>query len=304
MLDILDPKKFNEFQGDLIPQRINQIRAAQAEEAEKRKKRKEEFEKRMEEQREKEREAIKRKKELEALRKKMKQEEDEQKKMAESREFVDEDGTVVVEGKVEEHEDDDDDPQSVFEKEVIEGGGDGAGNMSKNPRLSDLDFDFKVSEEDMEVGEDDAESDMDETANGEDARLIPSGQGEAAAVGKLEESPNFSGDVISVPVTEDHQPDQVLIKRQSKDETTEALPAASPKVVASNNVIETLTVMINKLLPAARKEFDYDDFNERVMKGGQYVLNERWYRDHFVMSCPAQSFLERFSLQGEFFDKY
>ena len=35
-----------------------------------------------------------------------------------------------------------------------------------------------------------------------------------------------------------------------------------------------------------------------------YSLNPEWYRDHFIMSCPAQSFLERFSLQGEFFESY
>ena len=33
-------------------------------------------------------------------------------------------------------------------------------------------------------------------------------------------------------------------------------------------------------------------------------LNPEWYKDHFIMSCPAQSFFERFSLQGEFFESY
>ena len=280
MLDILDPKTFNEFQGDLIPQRIDQIRVAREEEAANRKRRKEEYERRMEEQRIKEREAVKRKKELEELRRKMKEDEDKEKK---SKEFVDEDGTIVIEGTVVEKIEDDktfgdigDDYEELFETEDNE---ETSGNMSMNPKLSDLEFEPEFKEEDK---------------MSPNPRLIQS-----------EDDPEFTEETKSVPVPED-QPDQVLIKRQSKDETTETLPApvvAKEKRVA-DNVVEAITVIINKLLPATRKEFDQDDFTNRVMKKDQYVLNDRWYKDHFVMSCPAQGFLQRFSLQGEFFDQY
>ena len=258
----------------------------------------------MEEQRMKEREAIRRKKELEELRKKMKQEEDEQKATtANGREFVDEDGTIVIEGKVldnnKEEEDGveevfdgtfEDDPEELFEKEVIDGG-EKSSNMSMNPRLSDLDYEPK---------KEDFEDDSDEIST--DPRLIPSDQ-ELLKTDDVND-PEFTEETKSVPVPED-QPEQVLIKRQSKDETTETLVVTANKEKrVTDNVVEAITGMLNKLLPTARKEFDYDEFNETVMKANQYVLHERWYKDHFVMSCPAQGFLERFSLQAEFFDRY
>lgn len=52
------------------------------------------------------------------------------------------------------------------------------------------------------------------------------------------------------------------------------------------------------------KEFDLDEFHAQVMSDKQFELNKTWYTDYFIMSCPAKSFIERFSVQGEFFEKH
>lgn len=69
MLDILDPSKFSEFRGDLIPARIQKIEEARRAEEETRMKKREEYDRMMAAQRKKERDAMKRRKELEQARK-------------------------------------------------------------------------------------------------------------------------------------------------------------------------------------------------------------------------------------------
>jgi hypothetical protein len=140
-----------------------------------------------------------------------------------------------------------------------------------------------------------------------------------------EDHPDFDFQVSQpqdVPVRDDKldndKLNNVLIKRQSKDETTVDLDAEeddeddvkSRKVDKANanaadNVVEALTDIFNKLLTTqSSAEFDLDLFTAKVMKKDQYRLDSSWYADYFVMSCPAQSFAERLSLQGEFFEKY
>ena len=77
-------------------------------------------------------------------------------------------------------------------------------------------------------------------------------------------------------------------------------------VNSAEQMVEALTDMLSKLIvgKSPTTEFDLDAFTARVMKRDQYRLDSEWYNDHFIMSCPAQSFLERFSLQGEFFESY
>ena len=54
---------------------------------------------------------------------------------------------------------------------------------------------------------------------------------------------------------------------------------------------------------ASLKTFDLDEFRTTVMSDKRFELNKTWYNDYFIMSCPAKSFIERFSVQGEFFEK-
>ena len=58
-----------------------------------------------------------------------------------------------------------------------------------------------------------------------------------------------------------------------------------------------------KTLVGSSEEFDLDEFHQKVMADKRFELNKTWYQDYFIMSCPAKSFVERFAVQGEIFDK-
>ena len=58
-----------------------------------------------------------------------------------------------------------------------------------------------------------------------------------------------------------------------------------------------------KSLVGSSEEFDLDEFHQKVMADKRFELNKTWYEDYFIMSCPAKSFVERFAVQGEIFDK-
>ena len=63
MVDIFNPEKFREFEGDLIPTRIKQIQDQRKKENEAKLQRQNEYERKMSEQREKEREMLRKKRE-------------------------------------------------------------------------------------------------------------------------------------------------------------------------------------------------------------------------------------------------
>jgi hypothetical protein len=105
----------------------------------------------------------------------------------------------------------------------------------------------------------------------------------------------------------------VLIKRQSKDEATEMLTTSEEKQRAADtlaprepiDVLEALNSIIKTFVPAKiSQKFDLDEFRDKVFFDNKYSINKTWYHEHAVMSCPAKHFLERFSVQGEFFEKY
>ncbi len=73
MLNVLDPAYFKEFQGDLMPARMQQIEKARKEEEARRLEKKLEYETKMREQREKEEERQRRKREMEELRRRKKE---------------------------------------------------------------------------------------------------------------------------------------------------------------------------------------------------------------------------------------
>ena len=104
----------------------------------------------------------------------------------------------------------------------------------------------------------------------------------------------------------------VLIKKQSKDETTIEILGShhTNNEKAVNKVGKTFTDalsdIVQTLLPAIKpkKEFDPDEFYGKLLQYPLYEVNQSWTQDFSVMSCPAQVFKERFSIQGEFFDSY
>ena len=105
----------------------------------------------------------------------------------------------------------------------------------------------------------------------------------------------------------------MLIKKQSKDEATEILTTTEEKQRAAEvpapkepiDVLQALNSIIKTFVPAKTShKFDLDEFRDKLFFDNQYSINKTWYHDHAVMSCPAKHFLERFSVQGEFFEKY
>ena len=106
------------------------------------------------------------------------------------------------------------------------------------------------------------------------------------------------------------------IMKQSKDEATEILMSneekkkraaeiAEPKEPA--DILQALNTIIKSYLPSAATsaaKFNFETFRDKLFLDTLYPVNKSWYDDHAIMSCPAKHFLERFSVQGEFFEKY
>ena len=92
--------------------------------------------------------------------------------------------------------------------------------------------------------------------------------------------------------------ENILIKKQSKDETVEIFTDMKSSVLQTiNDIVQTYLP-----IPGDKKPFDSDEFYQRLKKDTKYPINASWIEDFAVMSCPAQSFVERFSIQGEFFE--
>ena len=125
---------------------------------------------------------------------------------------------------------------------------------------------------------------------------------------------DFHGNFFQVnDKTEEDNNNNVLIQKQSKDETTieilsdTATDSEKIAVKGGRNVIDALNDIVQTLLPAtikSKKEFDPDEFYTKLMQYPLYEVNQSWVQDYSVMSCPAKVFKERFSIQGEFFDTY
>jgi hypothetical protein len=101
----------------------------------------------------------------------------------------------------------------------------------------------------------------------------------------------------------------VLIKKQSKDEATEPLSTIEERAakvsVEPLDILEALNTLVKSFVPAkSSSRFDPDAFRDRLFLDNEYAVNRTWMVDHSVMACPARHFLERFSVQGEFFEKY
>lgn len=107
----------------------------------------------------------------------------------------------------------------------------------------------------------------------------------------------------SVETNTQHQ--EVLIKRQSKDETIEPLVVKQEELLDATTVLETINEMFKQYLPSglqAKAKFDVDEFTSRLLADTQYPINASWKLNYSVMSCPAQTFVQRFTVQGEFFE--
>ena len=103
---------------------------------------------------------------------------------------------------------------------------------------------------------------------------------------------------FQVNTIEKNPTENILIKKQSKDETVEIFTDMKSSVLQTiNDIVQTYLP-----IPGDKKPFDSDEFYQRLKKDMKYPINASWIEDFAVMSCPAQSFVERFSIQGEFFE--
>jgi hypothetical protein len=105
------------------------------------------------------------------------------------------------------------------------------------------------------------------------------------------------------------------ITKQSKDEATDVLMSNEEKKRAGEtmapkeptDILQALNTIIKSYLPSAvnaATKFNLETFRDKLFLDTLYPVNKSWYDDHAVMACPAKHFLERFSVQGEFFEKY
>lgn len=70
-----------------------------------------------------------------------------------------------------------------------------------------------------------------------------------------------------------------------------------------NSIVKEYLGSPKSLVGSSKDEFDLDEFHRKVMSDKRFELNKTWYEDYFIMSCPAKNFVERFAVQGEIFDK-
>jgi len=81
-------------------------------------------------------------------------------------------------------------------------------------------------------------------------------------------------------------------------ETPVSIPALEKK---NNMLVNAINNLMEKFLPLETKKFDLQDFSERLRNNNQWPLEDSWYSDYEVLSCPAVKFTDRFLIHGEFF---
>lgn len=165
------------------------------------------------------------------------------------------------------------------------------------PEVSDIDdLEVKVIEDNdtdelLPVRDEDSEVPMDSTNMSVDL-----------------EAPEFTSDTVTDKPVDEEPQEQVLIKRQSKDETTEPLKVTKKTEINfdPSELLDTISNMIHQIIPPqkGKRDFTLSDFRRRVSTDTQYAMNSTWSTNYALMSCPAQSFFEKFSIQGEFFEVY
>jgi len=83
---------------------------------------------------------------------------------------------------------------------------------------------------------------------------------------------------------------------------TPETPVSMPVLEKKNNMlVNAINNLMEKFLPLETKKFDLQDFSERLRNNNQWPLEDSWYSDFEVLSCPAVKFTDRFLIHGEFF---
>merc|ERR1719264_2450668 len=83
---------------------------------------------------------------------------------------------------------------------------------------------------------------------------------------------------------------------------TPETPVSMPVLEKKNNMlVNAINNLMEKFLPLETRKFDLQDFSERLRNSNQWPLEDSWYSDYEMLSCPTVKFTDRFLIHGEFF---
>ena len=68
-----------------------------------------------------------------------------------------------------------------------------------------------------------------------------------------------------------------------------------------NKIVETLNNLLERFATPKNYEFDIMEYTTALMADKRFSLNQSWYKDYSVLTCPGTKFTDRFLIHGEFF---
>jgi len=262
MIDILNPGKVSKWKGDLVPERLKSLEKKREREAA--------------EKKEKERQA---REKLELLRQQaaaaaleVKRQDEEKRRLIRERR---ENGSLENAARVEtnsaaDFEEEDEDVPEFSEKQ--EGDNQEGGSSEESQPNKEMVTMVSRGEVEMVRGE---------------ASVVESEEEVVEEKARQGGSPNIQWD--------NEEPREGGIVTPETPVPIEALEKKNNMLVnAINNLME-------KFLPLETKKFDLQDFSQRLRNSEQWPLEETWYNDYEILSCPAVKFTDRFLIHGEFF---
>lgn len=262
MIDILNPHKFKEFRGDLVPERVKKIRIEREREDKERKEREIEINERFELLRQQAREeAADIKKEEEKHRARLREKQN----------------TTKDDKKYETID------EEVFDEEPV----------SKVETNNETGYDSDANQ--TNEGAYDVDQQVEEMTASTINNPEFSGQREPEAK-TIEKDPKHIQEMIQ------KQSRGELLESESTSQIIQPEKMPDMFVKKTNRMLETLNNIIENFLPTKPSGFDIEGFSARLRSGQQWPINQTWETDFGFMSCPAQAFTDRFLIHGEFFD--
>jgi len=68
-----------------------------------------------------------------------------------------------------------------------------------------------------------------------------------------------------------------------------------------NKIVETLNNLLERFATPKNYKFDIMEYTTALMADKRFSLNQSWYKDYSVLTCPGTKFTDRFLIHGEFF---
>jgi len=160
---------------------------------------------------------------------------------------------------------------------------------------SDADFEEEEEEEEPEFsgkqdGSDQGISSENSQAGQEMVTMVSRGEVEVVR-----------GEASVVEDEEDEEENEQEDAREGGIVTPET-PVSMPVLEKKNNMlVNAINNLMEKFLPLETRKFDLQDFSQRLRNSNQWPLEDSWYSDYEMLSCPAVKFTDRFLIHGEFF---